>query len=415
MLGWLELALDDAPALVVTGFEDGKVPESVRGDSYLPNQLRKSLGIVDNEKRLARDLYATELLLRSRKQVAFVTGRRSQAGEPQLPSRIVFHCDEDQIVPRVKRTVAGGGRSEVTETANVGKAAELPRRDHSEEVKSISVTAFKLFLDSPYQFYLEKVLKLQSLNDQAHELDPLSFGSLAHKVLQRFGANKQIRDEKDAGRIASFLTTDLRQLGADWFGKSPLPAVHLQLEQLEYRLKIFAEREARRRADGWEIRHVEWKPANGAFELMVDDRPMLISGRIDRIDYRPATDTWAIWDYKTGNDVSKPATAHRTKDGVWRDLQLPLYCLLAKELLGNQDPEEIGYIAISRNPKEIDFMPLGEWGKGVEFGEGIDEALETIFDVVRRIRRGEFFDDDDFKPRDPIFAAIGGVGVLEQG
>ena len=28
--------------------------------------------------------------------------------------------------------------------------------------------------------------------------------------------------------------------------------------------------------------------------------------------------------------------------------------------------------------------------------------------------RGEFFDDDKFDSRDPIFAAIGGVGILEQ-
>ncbi|MFT7486950.1 MAG: ATP-dependent helicase/nuclease subunit B, partial [Candidatus Paceibacteria bacterium] len=62
MLGWLELSLDNAPALVVLGFEDGHVPESVRGDAYLPNSLRKSLGILDDEQRLARDIYASELL-----------------------------------------------------------------------------------------------------------------------------------------------------------------------------------------------------------------------------------------------------------------------------------------------------------------------------------------------------------------
>ena len=414
MLGWLELALDDAPALVVTGFEDGKVPESVRGDSYLPNQLRNSLGIVDNEKRLARDLYATELLLQSREQLAFVSGRRSQAGDPQVPSRIIFHCDDDDVVPRVKRTIGSGPRREVSEAVNAGERTELPRLDHYEEIESMSVTAFKTFLDSPYRFYLEQLLRLQSVDDRARELDPLSFGNLAHKVLQRFGADEQLRDEVDAGQIASYLSAEMRQLAAQWYGKAPLPAVHLQLEQLEYRLKIFAKRQARRRELGWEIRHVEWKPANGAFELMVDDRPMLVRGRIDRIDYHPATNAWAIWDYKTGEDVSNPATAHLTKDGLWRDLQLPLYCLLAKELLGDQAPQEIGYIAISREPEKIGFMPLGEWGKGVEFEKGVESALETIVDVVRRVRKGDFFGDDEFVSRDPIFAAIGGVGILEQ-
>jgi len=414
MLGWLELALDDAPALVVTGFEDGKVPESVRGDSYLPNQLRTSLGIVDNEKRLARDLYATELLLQSRKHVAFVTGRRSQAGDPQVPSRIVFHCDDAEVVPRVKRAIGGGRRRGVSGTSNALAVAELPRLDHYEEIESLSVTAFKTFLESPYRFYLEQVLRLQSLDDRARELDPLGFGSLAHKVLQRFGADEQVRDEVDAGRIASFLTAELRRLGAEWFGKSPLPAVHLQLEQLEYRLEIFAEKQAVRRAQGWEIRHVEWKPAAGPLEWVVDDRPICIRGRIDRIDHHPEANAWAIWDYKTGERVDKPAKAHLTRDGVWRDLQLPLYCLLAAELLGDRPPSEIGYIAISGEPEKIGFMPLDKWARDMEFDEGIESALEAIDDVVRRIRKGEFFADDEFNPRDPIFAAIGGVGILEQ-
>ncbi|MFM9066563.1 MAG: hypothetical protein ACKOUR_04385, partial [Planctomycetota bacterium] len=40
LLGWLELALDDAPALIIVGLNDGVVPESVNADPFLPNRLR---------------------------------------------------------------------------------------------------------------------------------------------------------------------------------------------------------------------------------------------------------------------------------------------------------------------------------------------------------------------------------------
>ena len=43
LLGWLELPLDDAPALIVTSFHEGVIPESVNSDLFLPNALR-SLG-----------------------------------------------------------------------------------------------------------------------------------------------------------------------------------------------------------------------------------------------------------------------------------------------------------------------------------------------------------------------------------
>ena len=416
MLGWLELALDDAPALVVTGFEDGRVPESVLGDAYLPNGLRRSLGLVDNQKRLARDLYASELLLRSRERVAFVSGRRSAAGDPQVPSRIVFHCAESAVVARVKRFLAGAGQSCSPVRASAGGGRALPRLEREVAVESISVTGFALFLKSPYQYYLERVARLKSLDDRARELDALSFGSLAHSVLQRFGEDEEARDERDEAKIRPFLTDALRTLGRERYGRHPLPAVRLQLEQLEYRLAVFARRQAERRRQGWQIREAEWSPAQGHIEFPVDDTSIRLTGKIDRIDFNPETGQWAIWDYKTGESVGSPISAHRRRDGSWRDLQLPLYCFLAVEVLSDAEPAEVGYIALPRDVGKIGFDGIDRWSRGKSdpesFAEGVESGLEAARDVVRRIRRGEFFGDADFAPRDPIFGAIAGVGVI---
>ncbi|HEX5010234.1 MAG TPA: hypothetical protein VFY71_07520, partial [Planctomycetota bacterium] len=43
LLGWLELPLDDAPALAVTGLNEGGVPEPVRRFALLPDGLRRAL------------------------------------------------------------------------------------------------------------------------------------------------------------------------------------------------------------------------------------------------------------------------------------------------------------------------------------------------------------------------------------
>jgi hypothetical protein len=404
---------------VVTGFEDGRVPESLRGDAYLPNRLRESLGIVDNAKRLARDLYATELLLRSRERVAFITGRRSAAGDPQLPSRIVFHCPEAEVVARVKRFVGGGEPSAPHVKAAAAEPRSLPRLDAAPEIESLRVTDFKAFLDSPYEFYLKRVAGLETLDDRARELDPMAFGSLAHDVLQRFGEDEGARDAREAEPIAKFLVGALHDLARERFGSQPLPAVQLQLRQLARRLEVFAGAQATRRRAGWEIHATEWSPEGGGVPLHVDEAPILVTGRIDRIDRRPETGEWALWDYKTGDHVQKPRTAHRAGDGTWRDLQLPLYCQLAKELLGEAEPAEIGYAALPRDEAGIDFMNVDRWGgtakDPVSLGDAIGDALEAAREVVRRIRRGEFFTLEDFAPRDPILAAIGGVGVVAGG
>ena len=44
LLGWLELLLDDAPFAVVTGFNEGRVPESSDTDSLLPARSARGSG-----------------------------------------------------------------------------------------------------------------------------------------------------------------------------------------------------------------------------------------------------------------------------------------------------------------------------------------------------------------------------------
>ena len=100
----------------------------------LPTELPPGAKLPPETGRTVSRLYATELLLRSREQVAFVTGRRSAAGDPQLPSRIVFHCPEDQVVERVKRFVAGGTPSAPQVTTAAPPARSLPRLDALPEI-----------------------------------------------------------------------------------------------------------------------------------------------------------------------------------------------------------------------------------------------------------------------------------------
>ncbi|MGA2034109.1 MAG: hypothetical protein ABSG68_17845 [Thermoguttaceae bacterium] len=101
LLGWLELPWDDAPALVVTGFNEGRVPSSLNADLFLPNQLRQALGIEDNQRRYARDAYALGLLAASRQDLHVIAGRRTAEADPLLPSRLLLACDDDALPGRV--------------------------------------------------------------------------------------------------------------------------------------------------------------------------------------------------------------------------------------------------------------------------------------------------------------------------
>ena len=102
LLGWLELPLDSAPALVATAFNEGRVPTSVNSDLFLPNSLRQQLDLLDNRRRYARDAYALSVLLASREDVTFIAGRQTADGDPLIPSRLAFATDPETMARRAR-------------------------------------------------------------------------------------------------------------------------------------------------------------------------------------------------------------------------------------------------------------------------------------------------------------------------
>ena len=77
-------------------------------------------------------------------------------------------------------------------------------------ITKMSVTDFAAYLRCPYRFYLSRVLKLRRLDDAAEELDGLSFGNLAHDVLDTFG-HTDAAHRMSEGRIAKLLTEALHE------------------------------------------------------------------------------------------------------------------------------------------------------------------------------------------------------------
>lgn len=414
LLGWLELAQDDAPAVIVTGFNDGKVPESVRGDAFLPDSLRRSLGLIDDDRRLARDLYASELLANSREECIFLTGRKSLAGDPLLPSRILFHCAQDQLLDRVTRFLSSSRAGEALAEPERATRA-LPRMPDAPSVDCISVTGFKLYLSSPYAFYLQRVLRLDSGDDRARELDPMGFGSLAHEALEAWGRDFEARDQSDAKRIAQDMNAHLYRIARQRFGAEPLPAVALQVEQIAWRLNHLAERQAERYADGWRVREVEWAPEGKSVPFEVDGFDLQLSGMIDRIDENIVTNEFALIDYKTGDSTKAVLRAHRKADGTWTDLQLPLYVHLAASVIGARVPQ-VGYALLGRDESSIKFDMRSDFSpknKGEEsMRDSLDSAYEAAREVFRKVRRGEFFSLGSWTPREPIWNALGGAGLV---
>jgi hypothetical protein len=272
----------------------------------------------------------------------------------------------------------------------------------------LAVTAFRALLKDPYRFVLEKVYGLNRLDDNARELDPLGFGTLAHEILHRFGLlalesppSVDVSNESDvAGSLMDLLEEDL----STRFGEDAMPAVYLQAEQLKVRLRAFAKKQAQWAGNGWEIVAVECEGVDVPFD--VDGRPFLLRGRIDRIDHNPSTGEWAVLDYKTGQSVDPPEKTHRKtrgRDHQWIDLQLPLYRRLLSGILDGDGARVIdidvdgveqsrirfGFVSLPQNVEKTAFM-VADW-TAQDFASAETAAREA----VRRLREARFKFDKD--------------------
>lgn len=392
ILGWLELHLDDAPYLYMLNFNEGFVPGDVRIDPFLPDSVCEKLGITSDKSRLARDRYMLEAIMHSRKRLVLIAGQVNLRNEPMLPSRLMLQCDDNRLAKTVINYFQAPPRLD---------PPLLPSRDQSDfllhrpippdqPINQLPVTAFKDYIQCPYRFYLKHVQKLRTQEEYVPELSTLAIGNLAHHIFETFGKSDWI-DCTDPVALDQYFSELLDKFCDQHYGKNPLPAVMIQREQLRLRLSVFAKEQARMRSQGWIIIPSQIESKHSV-QLIVDDQPFTLIGRIDRMDRHQTTGQLRIMDYKTGENSKSPDEKHRRKETgqikTWIDLQLPLYRVLAaSEIYDNK--VQLGYCQLGKDLTKIGF-DSADWTP-----DELDVAMATAMQIIRDIRKGLFWPPHD--------------------
>ncbi|MBB3205336.1 hypothetical protein FHS27_001136 [Rhodopirellula rubra] len=410
ILGWLDLALDDAPALALCGLNHPFVPEASSGDPFLPSSLQKSLNQRINDRRYARDVHAMHQMLCGRQQTRILVGTHSADGSPTPPSRLLAASTADDAARRVCRLLTDHrvsveivAESNEAEQESGGDTNRIdyfrpPPPEPGRTIETLSVTAFSAYLACPYRFYLRHVLRLRPLDDAALELAANQFGDLVHGALEYFGES-DLKDESDPSKIEAELIAQLHRFADERYGNNTASTVALQVRQAERRLKTVALRQAERVAAGWRIHAVEasvdeldidrvTKKPKKPTGILLDGQFTGLRGRFDRIDYHPELDRWAILDYKTHGHLPEKKHLKKLADGstTWVDLQLPLYRRFIPDLNIPADPVdvELGYFNVAEKDTEtkVNIASFTE----AQFAQ----ADELIHYCVRQIRDCRF-------------------------
>jgi len=382
--GWLELLWEDAPHLVVTGMNDGKVPEAIIGHAYLPDSARAELGIRNNDSRLARDIYQLKCLIESRREsggrVDLIFGRVGAGDDPLRPSRLLFYCPDDELPRRVRQSfeTPAPDSQPMPWEFSFALRPEPPAEDLS-IFSRLYVTAFRSFLACPFRFYLNHGLRMHSVETGKTEMDARDFGNVCHKALQRFALDETARTLSDAEEIRAWFGETLDALFTERYGEQWTVPVLIQRRAAGQRLDWWAEIEAEQRGLGWEIVEAEFPisprdESRAPFTL----GGFTISGSIDRIECHPDKGVRII-DFKTGRrrftvEENHLARIKRTEspedflacairensDGHashWIDLQLPLYRLATQK----DYPAELIHVAYGNLGPTRSDISLDTW------------------------------------------------------
>ena len=385
--GWLEIQNDDSDFLILAGLKEGSWPKSVNQDEFLPNSLRKILGLMDNDLRYARDFFMTKSILHSKKEVFFVPVRYELLSEgSNLLSKILLATTPQN---QAKRLLSFYDIKDI-ETQNIEiKEVNndndinffLEPKIQSFDLPKISVTALNLYKRSPYEFYLNFVLNLKNQETNVTELDNLMIGNLLHDVLNTFAKSK-IKESCDDTEIYNFLITTLNNYIYNNLESSYLPTIDIQLESIKVILKNFSRWQADFSHSGWKIIHSEIDCED--FYITCDGEKTKITGRIDRIDYNKNSDEWLIIDYKTSKLAMDINRIFRPRLMTWTDYQMPLYVEYFKQ---TKKLEKVSFAYLNLFQKKSE-----KYLNYVEPLEGsLDIALEEVQELIRNIKSANFW------------------------
>ncbi|MEO6004508.1 MAG: PD-(D/E)XK nuclease family protein [Opitutus sp.] len=422
--GWLELLWEEASHLLVVGMNDGRVPEAVVGDPFLPESLRHQLGLKTNAARFARDAYLLEALARSRShpgRLDLFLGKTSSAGDPLRPSRLLLQCSDSDLPERVRflfQPAESSGSRPAWRRAwqLVPPAPSVPSR--------VAVTGVRAWLACPFRFYLERVLRMESVEPAKTELDVLDFGILCHAALEQMGRATELRNCTDDKVLRDYLFAALDSAARTRFGAELTLPLVVQLESARQRLSRAAQIQAITRAEGWVIERIEEK-----FELMVNG--LLITGKIDRIDRHESSGSLRVLDYKTSDRPVEPWQAHvrslrrgetrpswarvivNGREYGWSDLQLPLYRRAVVEGCIHNLPTGRSLVCAYFNlPKAASETDIRPWE---EFSRELEEAARSCAEgVATAIREGTYWPPNEtVRPEYDPFASLFHHGVAD--
>jgi RecB family exonuclease len=247
-----------------------------------------------------------------------------------------------------------------------------------------SVSALETYLDCPFKFFAQRILRLEEEPDDEEVMDPKKQGQFVHEVFEKFfrrwaaNGHHAVTPENLAAAREAFENVVDECLGVLSDTEAALERTRLLGSSAAAGLGEAVLRMEAERPVAVVGRLLEHK-LEGDFTIATDAGPRVVRlrGKADRVDLL-ADGTFRLIDYKLGWPPNRA-----------RALQLPIYGLCAEQQLAGRSGTqwrlgEAAYLAF-KGPKRV--VPLYSAG---DRDRVLREAQQRLADAIDGIERGDF-------------------------
>jgi len=398
----------DFDDLAIVGLVETDWPEKPRRNIFYPPSLLKSLGWPsEKDRRSADDARFLDLLASACRHTTVSTftldedalvSRSMQLDEiprarlttAALPSADAARRFEDEALS-LEPVAFGALDDDVREWANLRMSrspADEPRFHgtvRGAPARTWAVSAIETYLDCPFRFFAQHVLKLQEEPEDEEVMDPRRQGQFVHRVFETFftewqGAGHRAITRANLDRAREMFTNvvdrALEQLSP---AEAGLERTRLLGSPAAAGLGDAVFRMEAERPTAVVERLLEHR-LDGEFTVITSAGPRTVAlrGKADRIDLLD-DGTFRLIDYKLGWPPDRS-----------RALQLPIYSICAEQAL----PPRVGrswrlgeavYLAF-KGPKRV----VSLFSKPGDRVKVLADSQQRLSDTLDAIERGEF-------------------------
>ncbi|HYK75429.1 MAG TPA: PD-(D/E)XK nuclease family protein [Daejeonella sp.] len=188
VMGLLETRSLDFENLVILGLNDGIVPKTTIGNSFIPDSIRRVYGLPVLENQDAISAYMFYRLIQRAEKISLVYNSltdESNSGEPsRFLKQLEYESGFDFRYFEQKLEV----QSEKSETISIEKTPEIMAvlKDFLNGRRTLSASALTTYISNPADFFFKYVAGIKEPEEVSETVEANQIGTVLHGVMEDF-------------------------------------------------------------------------------------------------------------------------------------------------------------------------------------------------------------------------------------